>query len=699
MNIKKDILWRVILSIGLITVFGVVVLVTAVRVQVVEGPYWRALSDSLTTRTHSIPATRGSIFSEDGNLLATSIPRYKISLDFQVIHDYHRDSFQRYIPSLARKFHGKFDQRSVAYYETLLRNHYKKKSRYVIVERNASFIDLKEIKEWPVFSAGRFKGGLIIEERTIRKNPYNGLLARTIGYVNENGVGAGLEATYHEQLAGADGEMIVRRISGGYKPVSDGLIAEPFDGLDLFTTINVELQDIAHSALLAALERHQAEFGCAIVMEVKTGKIKALVNLTQLESGAYAETYNYAIGQNIEPGSTMKLLSALALLNDKKIKPSDSVDINFGSYKFYDRTIEDSEKGHDQKLTFREVFEKSSNVGIARTVHESYREHPDDFMAYYRKLLDGTDLNLHLKGASKPIIIYPSDSLWSKLTLVSASIGYSVRLSPVNILSLYNAVANDGRLMRPLLVTGYGKMGAIKEKFEPEEVMSSICSQSTLDTLRSLLEGVVTSGTAERALSDLPFAVAGKTGTARVPKGRDGYYHDRYNASFVGYFPADDPQYSVLVLVNRPRSGAYYGSSVAAPVFREIAHQIYAQKIRVPMDSMETFHDQFTMRGHTEDFRQIERHLQMDINYLSRNTRNYQWLEVTKNSDTLLAFPLTTIRETIPDVREMGLRDALYLLENMGYIVRFSGVGKVSRQSPDPGTTAYPGQIIYLQLK
>ena len=692
-------MWRVILSIGLIVVFGIVIIASTVRVQVSEGDYWRALSDSLTTRTHEIPATRGSIFSEDGNLLATSIPKYKISIDFKVIHDYHRDSFQRYIPVLARRFSEKFNSHSREYYDRIIRTNYKKKSRYVVIERNATYIDLKDIKEWPVFSAGRFKGGLISEERTIRKNPYGGLLARTIGYVNENGVGAGLEATFQDQLAGANGEIVVRRISGGYKPVSDGLIAEPRDGLDIFTTINVEIQDIAHSALVNALERHQAEFGCVIVMEVKTGKIKALVNLSRLQNGQYAETFNYAIGRNIEPGSTMKLLSALALLNDKKIRPQDSVDINFGSYKFYDRLIEDSEKGTHKNLTFRQVFEKSSNVGVARTVHEAYKESPDDFIAYYRRIFEGNDLNLRLKGATKPIWINPTDSLWSRLSLVSTSIGYSVRLSPVNILSLYNAVANNGHLMRPLLVTGYGKMGAIQEEFDPQEVSSSICSQTTLDTLKSLLEGVVNDGTAKWVMRDLPFQVAGKTGTARVPKGRSGYYHDRYNASFVGYFPADEPQYSCYVLVNHPRIGGYYGSSVAAPVFREIAHQIYAQRIRVTVDSMDKIRDQFTLRGNTDDFKQIERHLQLDISYLSRNTKKFEWIELVKTGDTLNAFPLTTIKGTIPDAGGMGLRDALYILENLGYKVKFKGNGKVVEQSPEPGTSAHPGQTIYLNLK
>lgn len=681
-----------------IALFGVLVLVSTLRVQWVEGAHWKALSDSLTTRTREIPATRGSIFSDDGNLLATSIPKYKISLDFDVIRNYHSDSFNRYVPFFARELHRRFGHHTEAEYKKILSDNYRERSRYVVLEKNASFIDLKEIKQWPVFRSGRFKGGLIAEERTIRKNPYGGMLARTIGYVNENGVGAGLEASYQDQLAGTNGEVVVQRISGGYEPVADGLIIEPKDGMDIFTTINVEIQDISHTALLRALERHQADFGCAIVMEVSTGKIKALVNLSRTPSGTYSETYNHAIGRNIEPGSTMKLISALALLNDNKIGLEDSVDINNGRYQFYDRWIEDSEKGTHQKLTFREVFEKSSNVGVARSVFEAYKDDPDDFIEYYQNLFEGKDLNIHLKGAARPIWLTPKDSLWSGLTLVSTSIGYSVRMSPIHILSLYNAIANDGKMMRPLLVTGYGKMGAIEENFEPQVVSSSICSASTLKMLQGLLVGVVNEGTA-RNLKDLPFQVAGKTGTARMPKGSEGYYKDRYNASFAGYFPAEKPEYSCYVLVNRPRSGAYYGSSVAAPVFKEIARQIYAQKIRVPVDSLPAYTDEFSVKGFGNDIEMIQDQLDLRAKHIPRSAKKAEWQQLIKHGDTVRINALSPQKNIIPDLTNMGIRDAIYLLENMGYIVRFRGVGKVAEQSPKAGESLQPGQTIYLRLE
>ena len=690
MNVKKDILWRVLLSISLLGLFGVLVLYFIVRIQYHEGDKWRALSETQTMKHHEIPAIRGSIYSDKEELLATSLPYYKVSLDLNVISKRHSDSFERYIPYLAQNFSQTFKNRTASEYELRLRKAYRDKNAYFLLTRNASYLEVKALKTWPILRHGRYRGGVILEERTIRKKPYSPLMYRTIGFVNANDRGAGLEASFNEELSGVKGKMLVEKIAGGYRPINDEYTVEPLNGSDLFTTLNVEIQDIVHDALLKGVERYDATFGCAILMEVKTGKIKAMANLSKTENG-YTERFNHAVGTLYEPGSTAKLISAIALLKDNEIKPEDSVDIEWGITKFHDRTFEDSDKGQFKQMSFQQIFERSSNVGTAKSIHKAYGKNPEKFLKRFDELGLSKVIDIGIKGAGQPAILRPKEEGWSGTALPSISIGYSMQLTPLHIATLYNAVANGGRMMKPYLVRGVGSLGKMEKSYEEEALVNSICDKEDCDILKSFLEGVVERGTA-RNLNSLPFPVAGKTGTARIANSGK-YEKHTYNGSFAGYFPADNPQYTCLVLINEPQ-GAYYGSVVAAPIFKEIARKVHAKAVRVQLSDTLPSQIPKTITGQYNDIKQIASQLDLKI---PENKSNSQWGEFTAQNNQYQFNP----RESgtlMPDVKGLGLRDVLYQLENQGVKVRYSGYGHVKKQSPKAGSAIRKGQTVYISL-
>ncbi|MBI1307269.1 MAG: PASTA domain-containing protein [Bacteroidetes bacterium] len=695
MNIKKDILWRVILSIVVLAVFGVGLVISIVRIQFVQGDKWRQMSDSLYLKLRKVPAIRGSIYSEDGNLLATSVPIYKISLDFEVIQQYHKDSFQRYRPQLAQLLSNNLKNASAGRYDTLLIDGYKHHRRYLTISHNASFIQAQKLLNWPIFRAGRYKGGVILEERTIRRKPYGDLMARTIGYINENNRGAGIEASFTNDLSGVDGQMIVRRISGGYRPEENEIQIRPENGKDIFTTIDVHLQDIVSEALTEGLETHRAEFGTAILLEVKSGKIKAIANLNETAEG-YRERFNHALGTGYEPGSTIKLVSAMATLDKGKVHIDDSVFIDGGEYKFTSKDIfKDSERGQPDYLTYREVFEKSSNVGIIKTTYSSYRDAPREFIEYFDKLHLTEPIGTGIRGEVKPTIIRPDQSAWAGTTLPSLSIGYSVKTSPMHMAMLYNAVANNGVMMKPYLISSVGYLGKAEQTFEPVVLNEKICKSETLELLKDLLEGVVEEGTAKN-LRDLPFKVAGKTGTSKISGGASGYQEGQYYSSFVGYFPSDAPQYTLMVLVGKPSSGQYYGASVAVPVFKNVARKVQANSLHIfPPKSDSTFLPAL-ISGRWKDVRKTLKHLSLEYERPDAEINNL--VSGSPEHDQVILNARSLPQNSMPDFEGFALRHALTELENKGYKVRFTGFGKIVEQSPLPGSPLTKGQVIYLRL-
>jgi cell division protein FtsI (penicillin-binding protein 3) len=678
-----------------LSLFGFGLLYSIARIQYVHGDKWEQMGDSLYVQYRTAPAIRGSIYSEDGNLLATSVPIYRISLDFAIIKKFHSDSFQRLRPSLAKGLSTTLKNGSITRYDSILRLGYRKRTRYKTITFNASFLQAQKILSMPIFHAGRYQGGLIMEERTIRRKPYGDLMARTIGFINENHVGAGIEASYDKELAGVDGKMLVRKISGGFRPLDEESQIKPENGKDIFTTIDVHLQDIVNESLLEGVSLNGAAFGTAVLLEVNTGKIKAIVNINRTDKG-YRERFNHALGTNYEPGSTLKLLSVLATLEEGDYEPQDSIDINYGKLIFSKRdTFEDSGRHNPKYLTYRQVFEKSSNVGIIKTTYATFKDQPAELIRYYDELHLTQPLETGIKGEVVPSILRPDQPSWSGTSLPSISIGYSFTTSPLHMAMLFNAVANDGIMMKPYLVSSIGYLGTAEKSFGPQVLNRRICSDKTIDTLKSFLDGVVENGTA-KSLKDLPFKVAGKTGTSKISGGSSGYKKGQYYSSFIGYFPSDKPRYTLLVLVAKPSSGRYYGSSVAVPIFKKIAQKVQANTLFKQVERQNQPEVPVLLSGRWSDIKKTARNLGFD--YESGSYSPEELVKLSQDSLTMKVGRINTPIGEMPDMIGLGLRHALYELENQGYKIQFSGYGKIIKQAPKPNTTLRPGQVIYLKL-
>ncbi len=699
MEHKSDILWRMRLIYFLMALLGFVIVGKVAYVQIVEGEYWKEQSRTATIRYQRIDAARGDICADDGSLLATSIPIYEVRMDMspKVTSD---ELFYREIDSLALQLARLFGDRSAARYRSDLVRARQNEERYYLVKRHVSWDQLARLRTFPLLRLGRFGGGLIVIEQTRRKMPFRTLAARTIGYERE-GIYVGLEGAYREYLEGVQGKRLVQRISGGdWKPINDQNEIHPKNGMDLVTTINVRMQDIAEKTLLRQLQHFSADFGTVVVMEVSTGKVKAISNLSlNNNTNTYEETYNFAIGQSTEPGSTFKLPVMMAALEDRRFSLSDSVDTGDGKVTYYGRTMRDvNEEGHGN-ITVQEAFERSSNVGVSKVIYEAYKSNPQRFVDRLKRMHLHKPLDIEIAGEGQPLIRDVGDTGWSKLSLPWMSIGYEVTLTPMQILAFYNAVANNGRMMKPMFVSEVRQSGRTVKRFEPEIADRSIASSSTIEKARQMLSGAVENGTAKNIRTDA-YPIAGKTGTALVAQQTKGYRTasgTNYQASFVGYFPADNPVYSCIVLIYNPKGWIITGSQVAAPVFRNIADQMFAAQMFMPetytlepaMTSLPGFRN-----ARLDDVRKIY----AEFNAPIRNEADTPWGRATIVADSVEFSERTFIENLVPEVVGMGLKDAMYVLENAGLRVRFTGRGVIRRQSMRPGTRIQPGNIIYIEL-
>jgi cell division protein FtsI (penicillin-binding protein 3) len=679
---------RVLVSFLAIVLLAAGVVFYLFRIQFVEGEKWRKKAEEMYITYKDIPATRGSIYSAHGDLLATSVPIYRLSIDFKVVRQFHSDSFSNYVDKLAVGLYRIVPDKSVAAYQKLLREGYAEEKQYVTFATRANYIQVKDIRNLPIFRAGRFKGGLIAEERTVRKKPYYGLMARTIGHVNENGVGAGLERSYQEELAGDSGKALYQKIAGGYRPVTDEYEVEPQNGFDLFTTIDINLQDITHNALLNGLKEHDAAWGTAILMEVKTGKIRALANLKKGKEDYY-EYYNYAIGEHYEPGSTFKLLSALALLEEGGLKPSDSIDVSGGEVEIYDYTFKDDKKFENTRMSLLEGFSLSSNVYFTKAVHEAFKKDPEDLLEYMEKLHLTKPIGVGMLGEADPLILSPKSPDWNGTTLPSMAIGYSVEVSPLHMAMLYNGIANNGRMMKPYLVEGIGHLGVLEKSFEPQVLEKAMAREEHIKEVQRCLREVAITGTGKYHLKNLSVPCAGKTGTSRLVTGKAGYTKQAYNASFGGYFPEEDPIYTLFVLVNNPKKGQIYGSQVALPIFKEIAVKAYASTLYKEVEG--------------EEFNYPNVHTRKEVLEEVEEWFDEGWTLPDADAASYVMAPAGSKAEKLepgvmPDFAFMGARDALAFAENRGFKVRIRGVGRVVEQFPEPGKKVQPGQVIYLRL-
>ncbi len=690
-----------------IVVFSLFIIGKAVYIQTAEGEYWKGLSDSLHLEYRELDADRGTIYSEDGSMLSTSIPFFDVRIDFGAdgLREKNGRRFKENIDSLSLQLAAMFGDQSAAAYKKELSDAYRKRERYYLLKKNITFREYQAMREFPLVRSGRNKSGFIFEDREKRLTPFGLLANRTIGLsreymgadgrmVNKN---VGLEKTYDSLLRGVTGKRLVRRIAGGAFVPIEGSEIEPENGKDILTTLDVNIQDIAQQALMKMMIENECEHGTCIVMEVKTGKIKAMANLGRQPDGSYYEDFNYAIAKS-EPGSTFKLVTLLSVLEDKYTTLDHTVNLEGGVWKTAGRTVYDSEKHGRTQVTVKQAFELSSNVGMAKLVTAYYSQKPQAFLDHLYKLRLDTLTGLGLLGENKPVIPKPKSRYWSAPTLPWMAFGYNLSLTPLHTLMIYNAVANDGKMMKPYLVNAVLKDGRELQQFGPEVLKESICSEATLQQLRECLEGVVTEGTA-RSLMTPYYTIAGKTGTALVANGTRGYADHIYQSSFAGYFPADNPRYSCIVVIrNKPFARKYYGGLVAGPVFREVADKLHALDAgsRPAYTAVQRADSSFyAWSGWNADYRNVYTKLHKPYRDSAGKSR-WAWLVNDHFQPTTRNMPVSA--DLMPSLKGMGLKDALYLLENMKLKVVANGRGKVRSQSIREGTAVVKGQTVYLEL-
>lgn len=700
MGIRSAIITRVAFVYFLLLMFAVVVIFKLISVQKIKNDRWEKIESNLTENTIIVEPDRGNICADDGSVLATSVPGYYVRIDLAA--EGVQKVFAKESDSLAYALSSYFRDASKWEYKKKLNDAYKKRNRgYMLTPRKIDYVELQKIKRFPILRRGRFGGGLIIEQENKRVNPLGMLAQRTIGGLNKGADGGnqgpvgftGLEDAYETYLKGKEGVSYKQNLSGRWV---ERIEIEPEDGMDIITTINVKMQDITESALYNQLHVSKADWATAILMEVETGEIKAIANLG-LGNGDYYEKDNYALGPrgSYEPGSTFKLVSLMAALEDGVVDTMDVFDTGNGSWRNSGRTITDTH-GYGQ-LTVKQILEKSSNVGVAQIITSRYGNNPKAYVDRVYSFGINKPLDLQIKGEGKPYFKYPGDQDWWGTTLAGMSYGYESKMTPIQILTFYNAVANDGKMVKPLLVKEIRDNGALVKRFKMEVINPMIASKETIGKAKKMLEGVCENGTG-KSLNNEFFNVAGKTGTARIASSSGGYEPGKYLASFCGYFPANNPKYSLIVTFKNPREGGYYGASHAIPVFKEIAEKVYAMQIISDQAEEESTDKEVfpeLKKGQSEDIMKVVDELDID-NIKGHPRSEIAKAEIGENEIILQEDELPEGK--VPDVRGMGATDAVFLLENAGLKVVIKGIGKVKQQSINPGANCVPGQTVYLTL-
>lgn len=694
MNIKKSILIRVRLAFLCVLIFALCVAAKIGHIQFVEGEQWARMGADTMFDFKKIKATRGNIYSDNGSLLATSLPFYKVAMDPTLVK---KEVFDHGVDSLALLLSRYYKDRSAVDYKRTLKDARATGKQYIVINRKQiNYQTKKEMSSWPIFREGRYRGGVIFEKLDVRYRPFSNLSRRTVGFVNEEGKGVGLESSFNEALGGQDGEALFQKIAGGtWKPVFDGSSIKAVEGLDIQTTIDINLQDVAETSLLRAMRQHHADDGTVVVMEVKTGHIKAISNLSE-EDGNYYEKFNSAVGGLVEPGSTFKLVTMMALLEETPLELTDSINTGKGEYTFYKKKVKDHDEGGYGTITIQRAFEVSSNVAMAKLIDKHFGLKPQKFIDYVDQLKLSKPLGLQISGEAYPKIPRPGDKAWSGISLPWMGYGYGLEITPLQTLTLYNAIANDGKMIKPIFVTSIRQADDARKEFETEIVKGKVCSTRTLDQIRLLLEAVVENGTAKN-LKSADYRIAGKTGTAQILD--DGHYTKKYITSFVGYFPAHAPKYTVLVMIKNPRGVQQYGNSVAGPVFKEIADNIYSRDIQLhqAMEKKKVLEPGVfpTIRSGKQDELTL---LTNELGVSNHSATEEDWIKTAKNGNAVVWKKNAMVRDHVPDVKGMTFRDALYLLEKSGLRVVFQGKGRVAEQSISPGAKISKGGRIYLRL-
>lgn len=659
------------------------------------------IEDALkSTRVYTtIEPTRGDIYSSDGKLLATSVAYFEAGIDpncdavTQKIFDENVDSLSLCLSQLfLSKTHEQFRNELIAARDNGL--------RYYRFSFNINYSDFKTLQTFPLVRKGRNKGGFVYQKTYRREKPFGILASRTLGTEPAHGrKGVGLEDAYDSDLRGIEGHTVKERIPGNlWMPVEDAQYIEPKDGYDLISTIDISLQDVAETSLEKQMVRHDAEFGTVVLMEVKTGKILAIANLKRHPKGYYYEETNFAVGHASDPGSTFKLASVIIALEDGYISPEDSIDTGRGFTYYYGKKMKDSHEGGYGNITIQRAFELSSNVGISKIIDKNYRYQPGKYVAGLERLHLNKPLGVVIRGEATPVIHKPGEKEWSGLSLTQMSIGYELQISPLQILTLYNSIANNGVMVRPMFAQGLSYRGEIVKEFEPEIIDPQICSKKTIAIVQRMIEGVVEDGTASN-LKSQNYKIAGKTGTAQMQYGNDTLGIE-YHASFVGYFPAEAPEYSCIVSIYKPKTKGIYGNIVAGPVFKEIADKIYATNPKY-----HGFTSNFTIspsipsakKGNKSETESVYKWLQFTTN--TSRVAQTNWVSSEIKDHKITFNPVNYSDKThIPNVINMGLKDAVVVLEEAGLKIRATGRGRISKQVPAPGSAFRKGDIITLYL-
>ncbi len=699
MEVKKDILWRVYLGFIGLVIFGIMILGKAFYTQRIEGGYWIKMGDSLHTKIIDMEAERGTIFSEDGSMLSASIPQFDIYIDFgaEGLRKKNGELFFKKLDSLSASLSDLFKDKPTSAYRQELLTGYKEKYRYYLFRKKVSFEQYKQMRDFALIREGKNKSGFITDVKTKRLNPFGELGFRTIGLYRENAKLVGLERSFDSLLKGTSGKRLVRFVAGGVMMPVEGYEFAPENGHDIYTTIDVNIQDVAERALMRKMQTAEALEGTCIVMEVATGKIKAIANLGRTSDGTYFETDNYAL-RTSEPGSTIKLITLLAGLEDKHITIQDSIHINGGRWSVMGRGVKD-DHGGPQYISFKSAFINSSNVAMSKLAYQYYTPDPASYYKHLKKLHLTQKTGIELKEEFSPLVKNPSKaSYWHPQTLVSWGFGYEMLVSPMQMLMVYNAVANNGKLMKPYLLNEVRRYGNVIQKNEPQVLEEAIASPATIQQLQECLNAVCIEGTAKKAFESALYRAAGKTGTAKVNDGKFKYQDRVYQSAFAGYFPADNPRYSMIVVIkNKPNAPVIYGGAVAAPVFREVADHLYKyiQQESQPLQfKNNTDSLQYLIAGSKKEMQSIAGAFQMSI--LDSSAGN--WKKAMVVNKQIITKPLLLSSSTVPDVRGMGLKDALHILETNGWKVSVVGKGKVTNQSVSAGLTAQKDKPIVLYL-
>ena len=648
-NFSKKLMQRFYLLVVFILIFSFILIFKLFHIQFYENETGLGIEPESIVKNVILEPSRGNIYASDGNILATSIPRYELHWDSDTTDDYLFETKKKILADSIASLTGMSSKFILKKLEKAKKN----KNRYFLVAKNVSYSDYKRYKSFPIFNQNVYRGGLIVEQEIKREHPLGKIAERTIGYEKQDNNGSyfrvGLEGAFSEYLRGNPGIRLKQKIANGqWKPISDSNEKEPTEGYDLYTTLDVNIQEIVHNTLLGQLEKFEAEHGTAVVMEVKTGEIKAIANLGRTDEGKYYEKLNYAVGEAHEPGSTFKLMGIIAALEDKVIDYNSLINTGKGELKFFDKyKVKDSKRGGHGIITASKAFEVSSNVGLVKIIYDNYKDNPKKFVDRLYNLGLNKTLGLPIKGEGIPKIPYPTDSNWDGLDLPWMAYGYGVAITPLQTLAFYNAIANDGEMVKPRFISQISNLGNLPTKvFSKQTLNPSVCSKETLNKVQQMLYNVVDKkwGTAFNIKDEL-LSMAGKTGTCQVDYTSE---EVQYISSFVGYYPVENPKYSCIVVIHRPnKSIGYYGSTVAAPVFKTIAKKIFND---IPK--------------------------KIEISYSA-------FTDLDNN--------------TVPNVKGLYQKEAIKKLKNKGMTVKVKGKGIVKSQSIKPGSKIKNQQKIVIE--